>query len=225
MSELDLEIEKKAKEMLSSKEEAKTSNLVEINQEPLNPIKYFDEVSNAITQVEGRIVEKAVDKVNDEKIIEKHSKKLAEISDKAIEAETEKQELIVESKKADNKVQRQEIKNRLIELKTESIRLKQEQKQVLKEQKLDHKKRDKDAKWEMYKGKLQKMKYDYVPNVFVLKMLLFFDGLKSFFDGLGAVSTAIVKALKWVIIIALISFALLVVPVTREWVFNVLKIN
>lgn len=225
MSELDLEIEKKAKEMLSSKEEAETSNLVEINQEPLNPIKYFDEVSNAITQVEGRIVEKAVDKVNDEKIIEKHSKKLAEISDKAIEAETEKQELIVESKKADNKVQRQEIKNRLIELKTESIRLKQEQKQVLKEQKLDHKKRDKDAKWEMYKGKLQKMKYDYVPNVFVLKMLLFFDGLKSFFDGLGAVSTAIVKALKWVIIIALISFALLVVPVTREWVFNVLKIN
>lgn len=182
-------------------------------------------VSYAISQVEGRIVGKAVNKVNDEKIIEKHSKKLANISDRAIEAETERQELIVEDKKSKNKVERQQIRNRLIELKTKTKRLKREQKQVLKEQKADHKKRNSDAKWEIYKDKLQKMKYTYVPNPFILKMLLFFDGMKSFFDGIGAVSTAFMKALKWIFIIGGIVGVLLLVPVTREWLFGLLKIN
>jgi hypothetical protein len=187
------------------------------------PVAYSDNVIKAIGTVESRIVEKAVDKVNDEKIIEEHSKKLAEISDKALEVETEKQELVVESRRADNRVKKQEIKNRLLQLKTEKIRLKREQKQVLKEQKAEHKKRNKEALWELYKDKLTKMKYTYVPNKFVLKMLLFFDGVKSFFDGLGSVSTAIMKAFKWFIIIGILVGVLFAIPVTREWLTGILS--
>ena len=68
-----------------------------------------------------------------------------------------------------------------------------------------------------------KMKYSYVPNAFILSMLLFFDGVKSFFDGLGTVSTAIVKALKWVILVGLILVVLFSIPITREWIINLLS--
>ena len=179
-------------------------------------------VGQAINEVEEKIVQKAVLKVNDEKIIEKHAKRLAEISDEALEAETEKQELIVKDKKARNKAEKQEIRNRLIALNTEAIKLKREKKQTLKEQKADHKKRNKDALWEIYKDKLTKMKYTYVPNRFILKMLLFFDGVVSFFNGLGAVSTAIMKALKWILAIVIVVGVLLIVPVTRQWIFELL---
>lgn len=202
MEDIDNIIEQKAKEIVEKRE---------------NNTAYFENVSNAITQVEERIVEKAVVKVNDQKIIEKHSRKLAEISDKAIEAETEKQELVVESKRADNKVRRQEIKNRLIELQTETIRLQKEQKQILKEQKADHKKRNKDAQWQIYQGKLQKMGYTYVPNPFILKMLLCIDGIVSFFEGVGKISTAIMKAIKWIIILGIIAGVLFAIPTTRDW--------
>lgn len=209
MNDLELEIERRATDLVERKAEQ-------------SPLEYFHEVSDAVTQVKGQIVERAVEKVQAEKIIDKHSDRLAEISDKAIEAETETQELYVEEKKADNKVKRQEIKNKLIELKTESKRLKREQRQILKEQKQDHKKRNADAKWERYKGKLQTMKYDYVPNFIILHMLLFFDGIKSFFDGVGAVSTSIVKALKWIIVIGLIIGVLMLVPLTRNYILRLL---
>lgn len=209
MNDLELEIERRATSLVEKKEE-----------QP--PLEYFHEVSDAVTQVKGQIVERAVEKVQAEKIIDKHSDRLAEISDKAIEAETETQELYVEEKKADNKVKRQEIKNKLIELKTEAIRLSREQKQILKEQKQDHKKRNADAKWALYKGKLEKMGYSYVPNRIVLGMLLFFDGMQSFFNGIGAVSTSILKALKWIIGIGLILGVLMIVPLTRDYILRLL---
>lgn len=77
----------------------------------------------------------------------------------------------------------------------------------------------------MYKDKLEKMKYTYVPNVFVLSMLLFFDGIRSFFDGLGTVSTSIVKAMKWVLLFGAICIVLFSIPVTREWIVNLLGGN
>ena len=180
-------------------------------------------VGVAISDVKQKIVEKAVEKVHDERIIEKHSENIAKISDRALEVEAEKQRLIVEAVNADNKVVAQEIKNRLIVLKAEAKRLQAEQKQLDKDQKAEHRKRNQEAKWAIYGDKLKKMKYDYVPNVFVLSMLLFFDGLKGFFDGLGAVSTAIVKALKWVIFFGVAAIVLMSVPVTREWLLTLLK--
>lgn len=180
-------------------------------------------VGKAIDEVKSKIVAKAVDKIQDEKIIEKHSEEIAKIGDEALEVEAERERLKVQQADADNKAVKQEIKNRLIVLKAEAKRLEREQKQLLKEQEEDHKRRNDQAKWEKYKDKLTKMKYTYVPNFFILGMLLFFDGIKSFFDGLGAVSTAIVKAFKWVLIFAAIIIVIMGIPITREWVLNLLK--
>lgn len=181
-------------------------------------------VGMAIDDVKQKIVEKAVSKINDEKIIEKHSDSIARISDRALEVDSEKQRLIVERASADNKVVAQEIKNKLIVLKAEAKRLNIEQKQLNKEQKAAHKAKNKSAKWDLYKDKLQKMKYSYVPNAFILSMLLFFDGVKSFFDGIGVISTSILKALKWIIIIGLILVLIFTIPVTREWLLKILKL-
>ena len=183
----------------------------------------FSDVGGAIGNVKQKIIQKAADKISADKIIEKHSEEIAKISDRALEVEAEKQRLIVEEVNADNKVVAQEIKNRLIVLKAEAKRLKAEQKQLDKDQKAEHRRRNKAAKWEIYGDKLQKLKYDYVPNILVLFMLLFFDGIKSFFDGLGVVSTAIVKAFKWVLIGSAVFAVLMVIPVTREWLLSLLQ--
>jgi hypothetical protein len=181
------------------------------------------DVCNAIKDVKEKIIQKATDKIQDEKIIEKHSENIAKISDRALEVEAEKQRLVVEEVNANNKVVAQEIKNRLIVLKAEAKRLKQEQKQLDKDQKSDHKRRNNEAKWEIYGDKLKRMKYTYVPNTFVLYMLLFFDGIVGFFNGVGEISTSILKAFKWVLIIGGIIAVLMFVPITREWLLEMLK--
>ena len=208
-------------EAFEKEQEEKIDNKVTVATE--KSVVGATEMGGAIRDVQTRIVEKAVEKINDKNIIKKHSDKIAKISDKAIEVEAEKQRLIVEQVNADNKVVEQEIKNRLIVLKAEAKRLQAEQEQLNKDQKAEHKARYKAAKWELYKDKLQKMKYTYVPCKFVLCMLLFFDGVKSFFDGLGTISTAIVKALRWIIIIGIILAVLMSIPVTREWITTILK--
>lgn len=181
------------------------------------------DVCNAIKDVKEKIIQKATDKIQDEKIIEKHSENIAKISDRALEVEAEKQRLVVEEVNANNKVVAQEIKNRLIVLKAEAKRLKQEQKQLDKDQKADHKRRNNEAKWEIYGDKLKRMKYTYVPNAFVLSMLLFFDGIVGFFNGVGEISTSILKAFKWVLFIGGIIAVLMFVPITREWLLEMLK--
>lgn len=173
--------------------------------------------------VQQDILERAQKKISSEKIVDKHAENLKKVADKAFEVDAERASLTVQEQEADNKVRKQEIKNRLIVLKAEAKRLEKEQEQLNREQKADHKARNKAAKWELYKDKLEKMHYSYVPNIFVLSMLLFFDGVRSFFDGLGTVSTAIVKACKWLFLIGAILIVLFSIPVTREWLINLLS--
>lgn len=180
-------------------------------------------LNSVIDGVKRDILHKALDKISSEKIIDRHAETIKNVADEALEVEEEKDRLKVQEQEANNKVRRQEIKNKLIVLKAEAKRLKKEQKQLNKEQRADHKARNKEAKWELYKNKLQKMGYSYVPNVFILSMLLFFDGIKSFFNGVEAVSTAAVKALKWVLLIGAILIVLFAIPVTREWLTNLLS--
>lgn len=180
-------------------------------------------LNSVIDGVKRDILHKALDKISSEKIIDRHAETIKNVADEALEVEEEKDRLKVQEQEADNKVRRQEIKNKLIVLKAEAKRLKKEQKQLNMEQRADHKARNKEAKWELYKNKLQKMGYSYVPNVFILSMLLFFDGIKSFFNGVEAVSTAAVKALKWVLLIGAILIVLFAIPVTREWLTNLLS--
>ena len=67
------------------------------------------------------------------------------------------------------------------------------------------------------------MGYSYLPNAFILKMLLAIDGVVSFFDGVGRVSNAIMKAIKWLIIGGVIIGVLFAIPATREWAMSILS--
>lgn len=212
---------KELEDEIRARKETKTA-VVEAPAAPVVSVAISD-IGGAIDDAKQKIIQKASEKIKDEKLIEKHSDAIAKLSDRALEVETEKKRLIVEEVNADNKVVAQEIKNRLIVLKAEAKRLAKEQKQLDKDQKAEHRKRNKDAKWELYGEKLKKMKYTYVPCLFVLSMLLFFDGMKGFFDGLGSVSTAIAKAFKWVLIAALLLAVIMILPVTREWFLSLLQ--
>lgn len=191
-------------------------------QNQINSLANPKDFNKVLEGVQKKILEEASKKISSKDIVEKHAESLKEMADKAIQVDAEKASLIVAQQDADNKVEKQKIKNQLIELNAEAKRIAREQKQLNKEQKADHKARNKQAKWNIYKDKLEKMKYSYVPNPFVLSMLLFFDGVRSFFDGLGTVSTAIVKALKWFILCGAILIVLFSIPVTREWIINFL---
>ena len=179
-------------------------------------------VGGAVGNVKGKIVDEAINKVDNNKSVKKHADELAKVANDAIRADIDKENLKVQRTRAENKAEKQRIKNELIALKTEAKRLKREKKQILREQRVDHKKRNKDALWEIYKDKLTKMGYSYVPNRFVLGMLLFFDGVVGFFNGVGATSTAIMKALKWILIVGVIFGVLMIFPTTKEWLLGLL---
>ena len=179
-------------------------------------------VDFAVGNVKGKIVRGALTKVDNKGSIDKHADRLAKIADDALNADIEKENIKVQRTHAENKAEKQEIKNKLIALKAEAKRLKREQKQVLKEQRADHKKRNKDMLWSMYEKKLTKMGYGYVPNIVILKMLFCIDGIVSCFDGIGKISTAIMKAIKWFLIAGAIFGCLMIFPATKEWVLGIL---
>lgn len=179
--------------------------------------------TSVVGGVKQGILEKAKEKISSEKIVDKHAESLKNIADQALKVEAEQASLQVQQQDADNKVRKQEIKNKLIVLNAKAKRLNKEQKQLNKEQRADHKARNKQAKWELYEDKLKKMKYSYVPNIIVLWILLFFDGVRGFFEGLGTVSTAIVKAARWIAIIGAILIVIYSIPVTREWITKFLS--
>lgn len=180
----------------------------------------FGEVVGSVSH---DILARAQEKISDEKIVDKHAENLKKVANRALEVEAQRADLTVQEQDADNRIRKQEIRNRLIVLKAEAVRLEKEQKQLNHEQKAEHKTRNKAAKWELYKSKLERLHYTYVPCTFVLGMLLFFDGVRSFFEGLGTISTAIVKALKWVLLIGAILIVLFAIPVTRDWLTNLLS--
>lgn len=198
----------------------KTDNHAMAEQTVVLPNGNFTAVVGGVQQ---DILEKAKKKISSEKIVDKHAESLKNIADQALKVEAEQASLKVQEQDADNKVRKQEIKNKLIVLNAEAKRLNKEQKQLNKEQRADHKARNKQAKWELYEDKLKRMKYSYVPNIIVLWILLFFDGVRGFFEGLGTVSTAIVKAARWIAIIGAILIVIYSIPVTREWITKFLS--
>ncbi len=204
-------------------EEKKDLVCVENNEEVSEYKPAALSANDVVGNTQQEILKRAKDKIKSKKILKKHASRIAKITDKAIGVDAERAALNVEKQDAANKVEKQEIKNKLIVLKAEAIRLRKEQAQLNREQKADHKARRKKQKWDLYSGKLTKMGYSYVPNIFILSMLLFFDGVKSFFDGVGKVSTSFVVAMKWVLIVGAILIVLFSVPVTREWITNLLK--
>ena len=151
---------------------------------------------------------------------EKKDGEESKLADDLRKVEEERENLRVQKEQADNKIRKQEIKNDLIVLKAKAIRLKREQRQLIKEQKIDHKVRSKEARWQLHKDSLTQMKYTYVPNLIVLYVLLFINGVTGFFKGLRAVNPTLLKVIRWVAVIGIILAILFSIPSTNQWLRN-----
>lgn len=176
----------------------------------------------ALEDTKKNIVEKALPIINDEKIVKKHAKKLAENADAGIKVELETQELEIKKKHASNRVTRKEIANKLYILKQEAKRIKKEQAHLNAQQKEEHRMKNEEIYWQNHGETLAEYKMRKGSNRLFCNVLLWLDGIKGFLTGLGKVSTALIGALKWILIVGSILVVLLVIPVTREWLLNLL---
>lgn len=179
-------------------------------------------VDVALDDVRDKIINNAKTQINDEHLIDKHSKKLAENADKSIEVELDRQNLQIQKNDADNKVTKKEIENRLYELKQEAIRIKKHQKHLNKLQKQEHRKEKSHIYWETYKDTLTLYKMREGSNRFFCNVLICLDGIKGFFNGLSAVSTALVKSLKWLLLLGIGLGVIMAIPVSRNWFLTLL---
>lgn len=177
---------------------------------------------NIVGDVKYDILSGAKKRLDNEKTKEKHSKKLANVADEAIEAEIEIERLKVEQQKASNVIEKKRIKNEMFILRQEHRRAKKEQQELNAMQKIEHRQSRKQKKWETYGRSLEQLGYDYVPNPIVLAIVLFLVGTKAFFNGLSKMGDAMVKALKWVFIAGAIFVVIMAVPVAREWFLTLL---
>lgn len=178
--------------------------------------------SNVLGNVKEDILQGAKDKLDNQKTKDKHSKKLAEVADTAIEAEIEIERLKVRKMQAQNKADERAIANELYVLKQEHKRNKKEQKSLNESQRLECQKIAKEKKWETYGKSLESLGYDYVPNPIILAIIMFLVGAKAFFNGISKTGDSMVKALKWIILIVAILAIVFIVPVTREWLLSIL---
>lgn len=216
----------KYEEMLAEaneiKENINNENSIEVFSESKNAIGFNTSVEETLGNVKSKILSNAEDKINDEKIIEKHSKKLAENADEAIAVELDKQSLENEKKKADNKATKKEIKNRLFVLKQEAKRLKKEQRHLNILQKQEQKKESDKTYWQNHGDTLAQYKMHEGSNRIFCEILLWLDGIKGFINGLGSLSTAIINALKWIILGGLAFIVIMIIPNLREWFLTLL---
>lgn len=178
--------------------------------------------SNVLGTVKEDILQGAKQKLDNQKTKDKHSKKLAEVADTAIEAEIEIERLKVSKIQAKNKADKRAIANELYVLKQEHKRNKKEQRSLNENQRIEHKIIVKEKKWETYGKSLQTLGYDYVPNIIVLSIIMFLVGAKAFFNGIAKTGDSMVKALKWIILVVAILAIIFIIPVTREWLLSIL---
>lgn len=169
-----------------------------------------------LTETENADIQSVAENTESEKNDGEESK----LADELRKAEEERENLRVQKEQADNKIRKQEIKNDLIVLKAKAIRLKREQRQLIKEQKIDHKVRNKEARWQLHKDSLTQMKYTYVPNLIILYVLLFINGVTGFFKGLRAVNPTLLKVIRWMVVIGIILAILFSIPSTNQWLRN-----
>lgn len=179
-------------------------------------------VVGALNDTKKSIVDQAIPLINDDKVIKKHAKKLSENADKGIAVELETQELEIKKKDASNKVTKKEIANQLYILRQEAKRIRKQQRHLKQQQKEEHKKENNEAFWNNHGATLSEYKMHQGSNRLFCIILLWLDGLKGFLNGLDKVSNALVKALKWIIIVGLIIGLLMSFPATRNWLLGIL---
>lgn len=184
--------------------------------------KKFDLAAPAVMEAAKKSMDKARERVNDPKSIDKHAKDLADIANEMIENQLDEQRLANEKAAADNKVTRKNIANALYKARQEGIRLKKDAKHLSKMQKAKHRAEVEKFFWEAHKETLLQYGMHEGSPRYACEILLWLDGVKGFFNGLSKVSTALIKALRWVLIFGGIFAVLMVIPITRNWVLTLL---
>lgn len=221
---MDKEIEDLINAEIKEMKSNETGEIVIVQEDNLPTTEDFMQNStvDVISDTKGKILTKAQYKINKEKMIERHAESLSKVADKSLEVDIETEKNKVLQKQANNKAEKQEIKNRLIVLTNEAKRLKKEEKHKNKLQKIRLKNEKKEEEWNKLKGTLEPLGYSYVPNFLCLYILLFLNGVKAFFNAVSEVSDALLKALKWIIFIVIVLTIILIVPVTRAWILGLL---
>lgn len=179
-------------------------------------------VADALQGSVEKIVTEAQKKVGDKKTIDKNAKALADVAQERLTNEIDRQRVENARKAADNKIDRKTLANELYKIKQESKRLKKEQRHLSAMQKQRHEQDRSAAYWGEHSETLLQYGMKQGSSRIACNILLWLDGVKSFFTGLGKVSDAIVKALKWVLIIGGVVAVLMIVPVTRNWLLELL---
>lgn len=170
----------------------------------------------------ANIVKKTKERVNEDKYVDKRADDLAKVADKHLRNEIEIRNVQEAKREAKNKTDRKEIANELYRLKEESKRLKKEQRHLSEMQRARHKQEKIHAYWEAHKDTLELYKMREGSSRVACSILLWLDGVKSFFIGISKVSDALVKALKYVLIFVAVFGAVMAIPVTRNWLLTIL---
>lgn len=160
-------------------------------------IKSGDTVSDEVTQkIQGSVD----DALKNEKYVKRKSRKLAKVGDRLVEEEIKGRDNIASAKRAQNKVDRQIIKNNTYIAKQEKKRAVKEQRHLNKCQRETHKQEIASYRWREYGEMLKKYGYDKTPATWVFRSIVFFDGAARFLDALNKANNKLFKALKFVII-------------------------
>lgn len=176
----------------------------------------------AVTEVAQQSMAKAKSMVNDPKNIARHANDLAKVANDLINNQIDTQRLKNEKDAAKNKVERKNIANALYKARQEGIRLRKEAKHQSKMQKERHRLERQKLFWDAHKDTLEQYKMHEGSPRIACEILLWLDGAKGFFNGIGKVSDSILKALKWVLIFGGAFGVLMIFPATRNWILSIL---
>lgn len=154
-----------------------------------------DTVSDEVT---GKIKGEVNKALKDDKFVARKSRKLAKVGNRLVEEEINAQDNIASSKRAQNKVDKQLIKNNLYVAKQEKKRAVKEQRHLNRCQKEKHKQEIADHRWSEYGDMLKQYGFNKTPASWIFRSIVFLDGLARFFTGIDKANNKLIKALKYV---------------------------
>lgn len=158
-------------------------------------------VSDEVTQkIQGEVNTA----LKNDKFVRRKSRKLAKVGDKLVEEEIKFRDNKANARKAQNRVDRQTIKNNLYVAKQEKKRAVKEQRHLNRCQKETHRQEIADYRWKEYGEMLSNYGFKKTPSSFVFYIIVFFDGTARFLDGVNKANNKLIKALKYIIIIGIL---------------------
>lgn len=185
---------------------------------PTSEDSTFDQIGSIIEQNAYSIASEAAARVNNPKKVDKHADELADAIDMQILNAIEAKKVQEKIKAARHLIDKKKLKNELYQIEQEGKRLRREEKHLNELQKARHKQEDYDTFWSTYESTLTNYDMKKGSSRVFCRIILALDGIKGFFNGIGKVSTAIVKALKFLLIGGTIFGILYAIPITRSWI-------